>query len=745
MGLSRDSNQNIANATVSYIKTALIYEAKPYLKEEIKSAINLNVARRILFNYKKGEAIYYFDDNYLHPELKKSLELENYYHRVTEIDEEGLLTRILLREFKTFGLKLNQELSSEEHLEESRKFFDFVYNISTREKEERTELCFIGRNIFVGVILVSNLETYRKYGTSPYIQRIKMLASKGVETFYLLARGQNQISILNEIRNCNKKDANFQELNYQKYRIGSQEIVCALIEVDYNGLIVDTKKKLAELRGKDETVDAIVMNVHRGGLDVDIDGIGASIPLTELSTKDVIDARKYFQIDNELKVKVLNAENVNNVIVSCKGTDCDPILRIEKDYTADKQFNAKIKEIKKGGLLVELEDGMEGFVPRIKATFSRYQELDTTYSLEQKLKVTPIRYDLYFNNLILSIANLKDPWSSLQEKVKEGEVVDVEICSIEQRKIICELELGVKCLIWQSDLDWMHCDVNSLGLKIGDIVRVMVKKIDLQRRIIFLSRKEALLNPYEKYFAENGDVELNARVVGAIDKTAVELEFDEKLKGRIHISELDWAYIDDIKRTYPVDKIVKVKLLALDNSKDIIWATRKRLITNPVQEFEKSYSIGDIVKGNIVRVERWGAQLSLEGVESGVSCVITKRELTNLFFVNDVKSMLEERKTYSFIIKSISLEQQRVLLSRREYFSLKFKELVCDYEKSHIVKVIGRTAMGEFIVESDDNFQAILLNPTDKDKKYKKLRIGDIIEVGMVSFDKANEKIEVSL
>lgn len=743
MNFSRNNNENLVNATINYIKVALLDRSKNYIDREISDSVDLNVTRRMLLENKNMETISYFDAKYLIPEFDKVPNLRNYYEHVSEIDDAGFLTRLLLREYKDFGPVIYPAIPNDSHKLESKEFFGFVHTLSTRKKEEETPLLFNKTFIRLGIIFVAKTETYELFGIAAYQRRIRILVNNGVYTFYLFGRGDKHAEILNELRSDILKNSNFRELCYQKYKLKGITSCFSLIKLDSDAFRATAEKIIIDAIKNNNFISGVVVKVLETLVEVDINGVSVNVPLVELSNKTIIDARMYFKPEDDLKLRVVDFKNLNEIKLSNKGTPTDPAMLITKDYPVDKSMRGTVLKIIDAGLVLKLEDGMDGFVPSHKATFSRFARLDSLYKVGDVLDTKVLNFDGRYKSLVLSIAKLQDPWLDIKYRV--GEIIKVQVCEISERKVVCELEPGIEGTILSYDLDWLKPDVNVLGVKVADIIQVRIKKIDLESRFIQLSKKEVLLNPIAEFFEKHKvDLSITAKIDRIIEGLFVEVVFSNSVKAIIYISELDWGYISNIQDSFPIGTIITVKLLSLDKSKNIILASRKQTINNPIDLFLQSYHIGDTVKGRIIEIGMWGAKVEIDNKFRNLNFFVVKGELSNLFYVDNANQILEQGAEYFFVIKNVDKEKQRILLSRKDFFNLVFDKQNFVYNESYKVKIIGQSGSGQYIVESNDSFQGILVYRENKAHKYK-IILGKRMEVCIAGVNKQDKKIEAYL
>lgn len=740
MNFTRNQSENLVNASMYYVRTALLHKAKPYIEKALVNALDYHLTRKILVDHKTGEAITYFDDHYLLPDLENKYVSEDYFIRLQQIDEAGFLVRLLLKEYKDFGDKIFPNPPRQEYSRESKDFFGFVHALATRIKDEKSQLSFSGENIQIGVILVSRWETYQNYGISPYLKRIKSLAKNNVNTVYFFASGEKHIKILKEIRENLLKNTSFSELSLKSYRYKNRVAVCALYRLDYENMIAQARSIIATAKTNGSTVDAIVTGVQNDTILVDIEGLSAKIPIGEASKKTILDARLYFHIDDELKVGIINCDDLMNIVVSNKGTETDPIELIERQYSADKVLRAQIKKIKDYGLIVELENRMSGFIPYTNATFSRFLKLDSIFKIDDVLNVRPIHFDSNYNNVILTIADRQDPWSLIDRFYKEGDIVETEVCAIEEKRVVCELQPGIEGIIWQTELDWTNQDVNKLGISLGMSIRAKIKRINHERRMIMLSRKEILDNPLAVLFEENKGKVIKGIVTDIQDRAGIELKFINGIKGFVYISEIDWGYVADLRKYCSKGDEMEVKPIAIDTIRNCILASRKALLPNPIEEFKRVYKEGDIIQGTVEKIDNWGALIKIDDRFPKIKGFISKSQLTKLLFVTDVSHLLKPGNKYCFILLSIDAFSQRAILSRKKMFEKIFDDLALKYDDSYSVRVIGKNRDNEFVIENDDKFQGVLISSKDQ-----KISIGSIIEVNIARINKDQKLIELNL
>ena len=741
MDFSRNNHKNVANATYNYVKSGLLSNSKRYIDNKISKSIDLNVARTILLRSRNKDALAYFDNSYLIPEQDDSRKFEELYNQIEEINKSGLLTRILLREYKDFGDKLYVSPPKEEHYKESNEFLRFVYEISIREKSDWTNLGYEGRNIKVAVILVSKTETYKLYGLSPYLNRIFRLAASGISSFYLCGRGKYHVVILEEIINSLLKHGGFKLLDKSSFVIDNNKNMCALLSLDPAGVISKTREKILDAKEKCMEIEGVIERVYMQKLDVNINGIIGMVRGDELSEDKIIDATNYFNEGDEISLKVVRFEDHKLAVFSNKGTKTDPIKRIKNNYTSDKILDAKIEKIKEGGINVVFENNDVGFIYRRDATFSRFENLMEKYSKGDIIQVIPKGFNLRFGSILLKLKDLKNPWENIMDRYSIGDKVSVIIRAIEERRVVCEVESGVEGVIYERELDWNTNDVNLLDLKVGEIMEVRILEIDSERRQLYVSRKRALDNPYLTFSREHENEIVKCKVISIINDIGVKVMFRDDIFGFIYVSHLSWDYIDDINSIIDVDAEIEVKIVGISKREDSIVASLKGVYESPLDKFLRKHDIGDVVEGEVIRITPTSVHVHIEGAPKNVRFINTKGECSGLFYVQNITHIFKQKNKYLFRIMKVEKEKNIILLSRRKYFeNVKLDESGLDYSSIYKVRIIGLNQSGEYIVEHKNSFQGKLIL-----KENRTIILGDEVDAGIARLDLSRNNVELYL
>lgn len=199
MNHHRNQARNFVNATISYVTEGLISHARHLIDPIVLKACDFTMVRKILTENKRNSALQIFYNEIYEPEKTQEPLIENYHTTMDSLDEKGLFTRLLVREFSELGLKMYGRASTTEIKEETRRFAEFLDRIATRERGVDVPLDFEGDSIRSSIVLIARPEVYRRRGLTPYINAILGCTETGCETIYVCASGTANVSVAKKV------------------------------------------------------------------------------------------------------------------------------------------------------------------------------------------------------------------------------------------------------------------------------------------------------------------------------------------------------------------------------------------------------------------------------------------------------------------------------------------------------------------------------------------------------------------
>ncbi len=710
-----DKNLNYYNATYSFVQTALLNQTKPFLRNNISNAIDLLVTKIILKGSRRP-ALTIFNNKF----RDISDDYKETFFKLEETDREGLFKRILLQEYHFLGETIGDKSPDQSIEEETENFFEWFYSLATRELDEQTVLYYEAEHIRVGVVLVASDETYQLHGRDPYLRRANIYASKGFESIYFLSRGRRKGKILKDIVKELESTGCFSILTRhpdvkikEKHDEAPKIISCIALRPDITTIVQKAWSRMQKAYDEKKTVKVTIESVTKDSIDVDAYGLRASIPRSSLSSLSIADARQYFREYTDLSVKVVNIDPINNDLeLSNIDTDTDPQKYIEtlEEKLKDTPSVAKVEAILdhggyEFGMIAKIAGVTIGcYIPRLKATKSRFISLSKKYPIGAEVRIIPLSYNTTHARFECSIDELEDPWSNINQYQVNNQIETI-IRQITERYIICELEEGLEGRIYVEELSWQSIDKNLENIKefkVGEKIKVKVVHINTEKKYIILSVKRLANSPTEDYCTANKGKIVEATIQSVSSWGATVLLGEDNYEGNLHISEILWGYCDNIYNHINKGRIIEVKIMEYDPRYNRISVSKKQTVRNDYKEFEAKHKMGDDVIGTIKSLENDRFSVEIKFSDNMIAqAYIHCSELSNILFIDEniIASILKIGKEYTFIIKRIYDDIQVIELSRGQLFLKNYDKL--EYGKEYSGRYISSSKGAKNIIQTD--------------------------------------------
>ncbi|MFN4086985.1 MAG: 30S ribosomal protein S1 [Spirosomataceae bacterium] len=418
---------------------------------------------------------------------------------------------------------------------------------------------------------------------------------------------------------------------------------------------------------KDEIVDALVKRRTKGGLIVDIFGIEAFLPGSQIDVKPIRDFDIFVGKRMEVKVVKINHAN-DNVVVSHK-------ILIEKDLEIQRQqilnnlekgqvLEGIVKNITNFGVFIDL-GGVDGLLHITDISWGRVNHPNEVLKLDDKINVVVLDFDDDKKRISLGMKQLEaHPWDSLAENLEVGSKVSGKIVNIADYGAFLELKPGVEGLIHVSEMSWsQHLRNPSDFLQIGDEISAVVLTLDRDDRKMSLGIKQLTEDPWTKQ-----DL-LSKYAVGTKHKGLVRnltnfglfLELEEGIDGLVHVSDLSWTK----KVKHPSDFVkvgdeLEVVVLELDSENRRLALSHKHLEENPWDTFETVFGLDSTHECTIISKANNQAVLELP---YGIEGYAALKHLTK-----EDGSVAEAGEKLSFTVIEFNKEEKRIVLSHTKTF-----------------------------------------------------------------------------
>lgn len=399
---------------------------------------------------------------------------------------------------------------------------------------------------------------------------------------------------------------------------------------DKNGQLALSHKKARQLKSwdrvnealeKDEIIKGYIKCRTKGGMIVDVFGIEAFLPGSQIDVKPIRDYDVYVDKTMEFKVVKINQE-FRNVVVSHKAL-------IEAELEAQKQvimsklekgqiLEGTVKNITSYGVFVDL-GGVDGLIHITDLSWGRVNHPEEIVALDQKINVVILDFDEAKKRIALGLKQLTPhPWEALDQNLKVGDKVKGRVVVMADYGAFVEIAPGVEGLIHVSEMSWsQHLRSAQEFMKVGDEVEAVILTLDREERKMSLGIKQLTPDPWENIETKYPVGTKTTAKVRNFTNFGVFVEIEEGIDGLIHISDLSWTK----KVKHPgeftsVGADIEVVVLEIDKENRRLSLGHKQLEENPWNEFENQYSVDSVHEGTITELTDKGAVVALgENIE----------------------------------------------------------------------------------------------------------------------------------
>ena len=489
-------------------------------------------------------------------------------------------------------------------------------------------------------------------------------------------------------------------------KVGDKVEVYVESAEDRKGQLVLSHRKARTLKSwdrvneafeKDEVVKGFVKTRTKGGMIVDVFGIEAFLPGSQIDIKPIRDYDQFVNQNIDCKIVKINQE-FRNVVVSHKALleaeqeqkRAELIGKLEKGQVLE----GVVKNITNYGVFVDL-GGVDGLIHITDLSWGRINHPEEVVSLDEKIKVVVLDFNEQQKRIALGLKQLTPhPWENLNPDLKVGDKVKGKVILIADYGAFVEIEPGVEGLVHVSEMSWsprLHSAQEFL--KVGDEVEAQVLSIDREARKISLGLKQLSENPWENIREKYPVGSKHKASVRNITNFGVFAELEDGVEGLIHISDLSWNKIKHPSELVAPGDVIDVQILDFDEANHKLSLGLKQLTPNPWDEIEAKYPVGSVVEGTITSFTDKGANISLEGNAEGFAFT---REL-----VKEDGKQAVAGETLQFKVIELRRSTRRILLSHlRTYAEVKERAAAAEAEntKKAVKRVnanVEKTTLGD--------------------------------------------------
>ena len=428
-------------------------------------------------------------------------------------------------------------------------------------------------------------------------------------------------------------------------------------------------------------------NRVKGGMSVDLDGVTAFLPGSQIETRQIIKDTKEL-LNKPLELMILKMDKYRgNIVVSRKAITENELKEqrseLLKNVKEGSIIDGKVKNITDYGAFIDL-GGIDGLVHVTDISWTKINNPSEVLELNSTIKVKVLKFDEELSRLSLGIKQLSDnPWDRVEQNIKLNQKVISKVISMNDNNVYVIINDQYDGVITINELSWLKKPPHpSKILNINDEVEVLVLEIDDEKRRINCSLKQMKENPWNK-LSENFNINdtFETEIVNIVD-FGIFVKVIDEIDGMVHISDLSWdeKECEEIIKNFKKGEKVKVKILDINVEKERISLGIKHLKNDPVQEYIGINPINSKVTGKIINIDDKGLKIELD-TEKEIIGFVKKSNLSNDKNENRTDRFALQENVDSIIL-SIDAKSRTLNLSIKELEIRDEKEAMSKYGSS---------------------------------------------------------------
>ena len=415
----------------------------------------------------------------------------------------------------------------------------------------------------------------------------------------------------------------------------------------------------------EEVIQGFIKCRTKGGMIVDVFGIEAFLPGSQIDVHPIRDYDQFVNKTMEFKVVKINQE-FRNVVVSHKALIEEEIEAQKREIISKLEkgqiLEGTVKNITSYGVFVDL-GGVDGLIHITDLSWGRVDDPHKVVELDQKINVVILDFDDEKKRIALGLKQLTPhPWDALDANLKVGDKVKGKVVVIADYGAFVEIQPGVEGLIHVSEMSWsQHLRSAQDFLSVGDEVEAVILALDRDERKMSLGIKQLKEDPWEAIEVKYPVGSKHTAKVRNFTNFGVFVELEEGVDGLIHISDLSWTKkVKHPSEFTQVGTEIDVVVLDIDKDNRRLSLGHKQLEDNPWNQFEATYTVGSVHEGKIVELLEKGAVVSLE---KGVEGFATPKHLVK---EDGTQATLGEELPFKVI--EFNKDSKRIILSHSRTF-----------------------------------------------------------------------------
>lgn len=451
--------------------------------------------------------------------------------------------------------------------------------------------------------------------------------------------------------------------------IGQEIDVFLVVFEDRHGRLILSKeraefeKKWMNLRtaASDETIiKGIIVKRIKGGMVVDLNGINAFLPGSQIDVKPVSDFDSYLNQEFEFKIVKFN-ELRQNIVVSRKAimSDHSDVNKKEIFDSIEKgmEIDGIVKNITDFGAFIDLGSGVDGLLHITDITWGRINHPSDRLSIGEKIKVKIIDIDVDKSRLSLGTKQLsQNPWDNIKNNFSESDKVEGKIVNIMNYGVFIEIEEGIEGLVHISEFSWTkHIKHPSDIYKVGDKVKTVILSIDQDNKKISLGVKQLSDNPWNEVENKFKVDEVYDGKISTIVQSGVYVKISDDIEGFVNNEDISWTRkIKSASSIFKENDDIKVKVLDVVASDRKLSIGIKQLIDDPWMKINNFFKEKTSVQGTVLFNMDKGVVVLLDNEFEGIIPASKINGSVTDYQMNDILTLN---------IEEINIENRRIVLS----------------------------------------------------------------------------------
>ncbi|MEW6507521.1 MAG: 30S ribosomal protein S1 [Bacteroidota bacterium] len=485
----------------------------------------------------------------------------------------------------------------------------------------------------------------------------------------------------------------------EEIKIGNLiDIVIESVE-DEEGNLVLSKKRADFLKIWGRVMDAFenekvvpgkILKRIKGGMVVDLLGIEAFLPGSQIDIRPVRDFDAFVGQTMDFKIVKVNVPTENIVVshkVLIEETISDQRKEILEKLEKGQILEGIVKAITDFGVFVDL-GGVDGLIHITDLSWGRINHPSEVVKLDEKIKVVVTDFDKEKKRISLSLKQLlPHPWEKIEEKYKIGDKVSGRVVSLTDYGAFIEIEKGIEGLIHISEMSWtQHISHPSQFVSMGQVVEAIILSLDKNEKKISLGMKQLTPDPWQDLLKKYPVGSQHLGMARNLTNFGVFVELEPGIDGLVHISDLSWTK----KIRHPGEVVKKgekidVVVLGVDTESRKISLGHKQINENPWDSFEKEYAVGKKTEGKVVRIIEKGliAELPLNVDGFIPATQLSTSKIKNISFCFPVGVKLDLK------VVEFDKENKKIVLSAIAALKEKSEAEITQYITEHKLEKVS--------------------------------------------------------